>query len=82
MLYIKGYDCESKSKRPPQRSNLHRSRKVGQRRECEVTEVPVEDEPLVEDETLLQENIELDYVASASPADTDHEASSLVESAT
>ena len=46
------------------------------------TEVPVEDEPLVEDETLLQENIELDYVASASLADTDHEASSLVESAT
>ena len=35
----------------------------------------------MEDETLL-ENTELDYVASAFPVDTDHEASFLVESAT
>ena len=36
----------------------------------------------MEDETLLEENTELDYVASAFPTDTDHEASFLVESAT
>ena len=36
----------------------------------------------MEDETLLEENTELDYVASAFPEDTDHEASFLVESAT
>ena len=36
----------------------------------------------MEDETLLEENTELDYVASAFPVDTDHEASFLVESAT
>ena len=32
--------------------------------------------------TLLEEKTELDYVASAFPSDTDHEAILLVESAT
>ena len=69
----------------PQRSDLHRSKRVAQGRESEVAtklKFTVENEPFVEDETLLEENTELDYVASAFPANTDHEASFLVESST
>ena len=58
------------------------SRPRKRKRSSDETEVPVENEPFVEDETLLEENTELDYVASAFPEDTDHEASFLVESAT
>ena len=57
-----------------------RSRK--KKRSSDETEVPVEYEPFFEDETLLEENTGLDYVASAFPENTDHEASFLVESAT
>ena len=82
---MKGYDCESKSKRPPpeiRSIQIKESRSRKRKRNSNESEVPVENEPFVEDETLLEENTELDYVASAFPADTDHEASFLVESAT
>ena len=84
---MKGYDCESKSKRPPPKirsTQIKESRSRKRKRSSDETEVPVENEPFVEDETLLEQNTESDYVASALafPADTDHEASFLVESAT
>ena len=84
-LYMKGYDCENKSKRPPPKirsTQIKESRSRKRKRSSDETEVPVENEPFVEDETILEENTELDYVASAFPANTDHEASFLVESAT
>ena len=82
---MKGYDCESKSKRTPpeiRSTQIKESRSRKRKRNSDESEVPVENEPFVEDETLLEENTELDYVASAFPADTDHEASFHVESAT
>ena len=82
--YMKGYDCDSKSSRPPpniQSTQIKESRSRKRKRSSNETEVSIENGHLVEDETLLEENTELDYVASASPADTDHEASFLVESA-
>ena len=82
---MKGYDCESKSKRPPPKirsTQIKESRSRKRKRSSDETEVPVENKPFVEDETLLNENAELDYVDSAFPANTDHEASFLVESAT
>ena len=82
---MKGYDCESKSKRPPpeiRSTQIKESRSRKRKRNSDESEVPVENEPFVEDETLLEENTELDYVASAFPANTDHEASFLVESST
>ena len=82
---MKGYDCESKSKRPPPKirsTQIKESRSVKRKRSSNETEVLVENEPFVQDELSLEENIELDYVASAFPADTDHEAIFLVESAT
>ena len=82
---MKEYDCESKSKRPPPKigsTQIKQSRSKKRKGSSDETEVPVENEPFVEDETLLEENTELDYVASAFPANTDHEASFLVESST
>ena len=82
---MKGYDCESKSKRPPPKirsTQIKESRSRKRKRSSDETEVPVENKPFVEDETLLKENAKLDYVDSVFPANTDHEASFLVESAT
>ena len=82
---MQGYDWESKSKRPPPKirsTQIKESLSRKRKRRSDETEVPVENEPFVEDETLVEENNELDYVASAFPADTDHEASFLVELAT
>ena len=84
-LYMKRYDCASKSKRPSPKlrsTQIKESHSKKRKRSSDETEVPVENEPFVEDGTLLEENTELDHVASAFPADTDHEARFLFESAT
>ena len=73
-LYMKGYDCECKSERPPPKIRSSWNRK----RSSNENDGPIENEPLLENKTFKEENIELDYVASESPADNDHEASFLL----
>ena len=77
----KRYHCYSKDL--PQSSDLHKSKRVAQGRESKVVtklKFQLRMSPLSR-MTLLEEK-KLDYVASAFPSDTDHEAILLVELAT
>lgn len=82
-LYMKGYDCESESKRLPPRirtTQIKERQSRKRKRSSDENEVVVENEPLLEDDSILQESTDFDYAASASPADTDP--SFLVNAAT
>lgn len=67
-LYMKGYDCDNKPQDLLQSSDLQRT-KI-EKRSCSADQDPVENLPLVEDESLLGENFDFDYPASLSPAST------------
>ena len=73
-LYMRRYDCESKSQRPAPkiRSIESKEKKSRKRKESDsADEVQTKKVPLVDEESLLGQNIDFEYPAPLSPADTD-----------
>jgi len=72
-LYMKGYDCDSKPQRPgPKfRSTANKERKSRKRKQTySADQGPSKNLPLVEDDSLLGENLDFEYPASLSPVST------------
>ena len=71
---LKGYDCERKPRIPAPkiRSTENKERKSRKRKQSGIADkVPAKEVPLVEDGSTLGKNIDFEYPASLSPADTD-----------
>ena len=73
-LYMRGYDCESKSGRPAPkiRSTENKEKKSRKRKQSDsADELQTKKVLLVDEESLLGQNIDFEYPASLSPADND-----------